>query len=131
MNACGAASSGDTSSMLKPARRRTERFIMDSAMRMKARGMGSFCSSASSTISSRSRAKGLSRTCARAAAPTEGTPSLRALRLVIIVWNESWHTAWVPPHLELVKAQSWPGRLRRMDTHTRASCSVCNGQQHG
>ncbi len=104
---------------------------MDSAMRMNARGMGSFCSSASSTISSRSRANGLSRTCARAAAPAEGTPSLRALSLGISVWNESWHTAWVSPHLELVKAQNWPGRLRRMDSHTRASCSVRDGQQHG
>ena len=39
------ASSGATSSMLKPARLRTERRIMPSATRMKARGMGSRCSS--------------------------------------------------------------------------------------
>ncbi len=59
----GTTSSGDTSSMLKLARRRTERRIIDNAMRMKARGMGSFCSSHSSTMRSRSRAKGLSSTC--------------------------------------------------------------------
>lgn len=63
MNEPATTSRGDTSSMLKPARLRTERRIMESARRMKGRGMGSFCSSHSSTIRSRSREKGLSSTC--------------------------------------------------------------------
>ncbi len=56
------ASSGATSSMLNLARLRTERRIMPSATRMNARGMGSRCSSVSSTMRSRRRAKGLSST---------------------------------------------------------------------
>lgn len=64
MKAWPTTSMGDTSSMLKLARFFTERFIMDSAMRMKARGMGSFCSSVSSTIRSFSLENGLSTICA-------------------------------------------------------------------
>ena len=60
----GTMSRGATESMLKPARLRTERRIMPSATRMKGFGMGSRCSSTSSTISSVSLAKGLSITCA-------------------------------------------------------------------
>lgn len=56
-------SMGETSSMLKLARFFTERFIMDRAMRMKARGIGSFCSSVSSTIKSFNFEKGLSTIC--------------------------------------------------------------------
>lgn len=60
MKQCGTTSSGATASMSNPARLRTERRIMPSAIFMKGRGMGSFCSSTSSTISSVSRANGLS-----------------------------------------------------------------------
>ena len=110
----GTMSRGATESMLKPARLRTERRIMPRATRMKGFGMGSRCSSTSSTISSVSLANGLSITCA---APSDQT---------LLAWVHPCHVCHQPPH----------GQLRELAHHasdggvTRAVDQSCDGT-HG